>query len=85
MKRFFSYIASARGLAAIVIIAAACFGSWKFSVHHTADGVFQTLYMHLIPAPLVFDNHPPEHEALEPIFEVALPGFLSIFDHAVIG
>lgn len=64
---------------AILVIAAACFANLEFSPHHTGSSVFETLYMHLMPAPLVTDNHVP-HEEQELLLPVALPGFLSFMD-----
>lgn len=64
---------------AILVIAAACFANLKFSPHHTGNSVFETLYMHLMPAPLVTDNHAP-HDEQELLLAVPLPGFLSFMD-----
>ena len=79
MKRFVSYVLSLRGIAVATIVVAACVAVDRFSAHHTGEGVFQTLYMHLIPAPLVVDNHAPPEE-LEPLVEIPLPAALAAFD-----
>ncbi len=42
-----------RWILALVIIAAACFVSHEYSPHRTGSNVFETLYLHLMPAPLV--------------------------------
>ncbi len=77
MKRLLSYLFAPRGLAVLAIVVGSCFLSFKYSAHHEADGVFQELYMHLVPSPLVIDNHA-EHDALEPLVEV--PVFVGLFD-----
>ena len=79
MKSFLSYVASLRGITALAVVAAACFLSSKFSAHHSGNSVFETLYMHLVPSPLVVDNHAP-HDELEALVELPLPGFLGAFD-----
>lgn len=79
MKTLFSYLLNPRGLVAAALIGLACFASFRFSVHHTHDNVFKQLYMHLVPSPLVVDNHAP-HDELEPLVEIPLPGFLGVFD-----
>ncbi|MEX1024936.1 MAG: F0F1 ATP synthase subunit A [Planctomycetota bacterium] len=68
-----------RILLILVVIVAACYASFSFSVHHHDESPFKTLYMHLIPAPLVVDNHAP-HDELEPLLAVPLPAALSFFD-----
>jgi len=52
------YLLAPRGLVMLLLVAAACFASHKYSAHHEGNSVFTTLYMHLVPAPLV---HPEEH------------------------
>ena len=42
-----------RWILAVVIIAAACFTGFKYSPHHTGANPFETLYLHLMPVPLV--------------------------------
>ena len=78
MSRLFTYLLSPRGLLIAAIIAGACFVNYRFSVHHAGADVFTTLYMHLVPAPLVADNHAEHPEAL---VEIPLPAFLGIFDY----
>ena len=80
MKRFLSYLLSVRGILCAALIGLACFASNQFSIHHTGGSPFETLYMHLIPSPLVENNHPHEGEAFHPLLEVPLPGFLAAFD-----
>ncbi len=80
MKRFLSYLLSARGLAAAAIVGLACFAGIKYSAHHEPTGdVFKTLYMHLMPAALVKDNTV-AHDELEPIVAIPLPAALAMFD-----
>lgn len=79
MKRFLSYILCVRGLVALAIVAGAIVVSGKYSAHHEGGGVFETLYMHLIPAPLVTEPHAP-HAEQEALLEVPLPSFLAVFD-----
>jgi len=51
--RLFSYVLSPRGLLMILVVVAASWTSSRFSAHHAAGDVFETLYMHLVPAVLV--------------------------------
>ncbi len=69
-----------RALLALAIVVLSCFASFKFSVHHTGSNAFETLYMHLIPAPLVVDNHVPHGEE-QYLLEIPLPGALAAIDH----
>ena len=78
MNRFLSYVASPIGIAALVIIAAACYLSTHYSQHHEGENVFTTLYMHIVPAPLVKDPHDPASPAL---LEVPLPSVLASMDY----
>jgi F-type H+-transporting ATPase subunit a len=78
MKRFLGYLLSPTGLVGVVIIAVACALSTRFSQHHEGEDVFTSLYMHLVPAPLVADPHAHEAHAL---FEVPLPAALAAFDY----
>jgi F-type H+-transporting ATPase subunit a len=96
MKGLASYLVSLRGLVMLAIVAAACWGSHTYSAHHTGDNVFTTLYMHLVPAPLVA---PPaheggahgaagghaadaeEHHAGHALLEVPLPAAFAAFDY----
>jgi len=64
-----------RAILAILVVLGACTLSFKFGAHHTSDSVFEELYLHLVPAPLVKDNHA-EHGHLEPLLEFPLPAFL---------
>lgn len=57
MKSFLSYLLSPRGLVMLALVVAACFASHRYSAHHEGKSVFTTLYMHLVPSPLV---HPHE-------------------------
>jgi F-type H+-transporting ATPase subunit a len=52
MKRFAAYLLSLRGLAMVVVLAAACWSASALSPHHSGANVFTTLYMHLVPTPL---------------------------------
>ena len=44
----------------VVLIALAATTSYKFGAHATGKSDFETLYLHLLPAPLLLDNHQPE-------------------------
>ena len=80
MSRLLAYLLNPRGLLAAAIVGLSCFASYRYSVHHEpGQDVFQNLYMHLVPAPLVKDGHA-AHEELEPLVEVPLPAALSMFD-----
>ena len=74
-----------RPLLALVVILGAIFVGMRYSTHHEG-GIFQTLYMHLMPSPLVHPvAHGEEHGAAaahggEPLLEVPLPAALSAFD-----
>lgn len=81
--RAFSYLLSPRGLVMLVLVVAACFVSHRYSAHHTGNSVFTTLYMHLVPAPLVQPHAEPvagsehgaaaqEHAAPHALVEVPL-------------
>ncbi len=52
--------------------------AYKFTPHHEGRNAFETLYFHVIPAPLVKDNHA-EHP--EPLLEISLPSALSAIDY----
>lgn len=69
-----------RILLAIGVIVAACFLSFSYGAHHEGSNVFETLYMHLIPAPLVEDNHAP-HGEQQALVEIPLPGWLGFMDY----
>jgi ATP synthase subunit 6 len=45
----------------LATLVGACFATYKYSPHHeaTPDTLFTTLYMHVIPAPLVAHEHAP--------------------------
>ena len=83
-----------RPLLAVVVIFGACLTSKNFAEHHSTDSVFQTLYMHLMPAKLVSHGDPgveahgdathgdegAAHGDVEPLVAIPLPAFLGIFD-----
>jgi ATP synthase subunit 6 len=51
-----------RWILALAIVAAACFVSHEYSAHRSGANIFETLYFHLVPAPLVVsDTHADEH------------------------
>jgi len=93
MKSLFTYLLSLRGLVLAALVAGACFLSHRFSAHHTGDTVFTTLYMHLVPAPLVEPHHepaaagdhgaaPPEQAAPRALLEIPLKlPALAAFDY----
>lgn len=55
MKRLGSYILCPRGLLALAVVACSCYVSANYSAHSSGKNVFETLFMHLMPAPLVKD------------------------------
>lgn len=65
-----------RSLLILLVVGGACFFTYKHTPHHDTGNVFTTLYMHLVPEPLVVDNHPAEGHEMETMLEVPLPGFL---------
>lgn len=82
-----------RPILAVAVVVGAIFVGMRYGTHHEG-GIFQTLYMHLMPSTLV---HPPGHEAghdapheaahaaephhaAEPLLRVPLPAALSAFD-----
>lgn len=74
-----------RPLVVLAVIVGAIFVGMRYSAHHEG-GIFQTLYMHLMPSPLVHPvPHGEEHGAAtahagEPLLKVPLPAALSAFD-----
>lgn len=76
--RLIRYLLSPRGLLLLVVVAAAIAVSSRYSAHHEGDNVFTSLYMHLVPAPLVADPHAHESRAL---LEVPLPKALAFMDY----
>lgn len=75
----------ARPILVLFVIVGAIFVGMRYSAHHEG-GIFQTLYMHLMPSPLV---HPAPHgegivpeatHAAEPLLKLPLPAALSAFD-----
>lgn len=83
-----------RALLMLATLIAACFAAYKYSPHHTStpDTLFTTLYMHVIPAPLVEPHGDEHHEAGEggaadhaehhaaPLFAFTVPGLPGLFD-----
>ncbi len=61
----------------LAVIVAAVIVSSRFTVHHEG-GIFETLYLHLMPQPLVQSaaGHGPAH----PLLALPLPSALSFFD-----
>ena len=83
MMRLFSYALSPRGLAALVLVALTCWFASHHVVHHHPDPedpstVFGVLHGHVMPEPLVGDNHAENPKAM---LEVPLPGFLAGMDY----
>ena len=77
-----------RPLLALIVIVGAIFVGMRYSTHHEG-GIFQTLYMHLMPSPLVHPVPHGPHESGhgvadahggEPLLEVPLPSALAAFD-----
>lgn len=54
---------SPRALVMLALVLGACWFSTKYSAHHVGNSPFQTLYMHLMPSPLVNGHgaHDDEH------------------------
>jgi F-type H+-transporting ATPase subunit a len=77
-----------RPLIVLAIVLGAIFVGMKFTAHHEG-GIFQTLYMHLMPSPLVHPvehvaehdtGHGDTHAAAHPLLTVPMPAFLGAFD-----
>ena len=66
-----------RPLLLIAVIGVANFTSCRHTAEHEG-GIFQTLYMHLMPAPLVHAGESAHHP--EPLVRLPLPASLSAFD-----
>src|SRR5688572_31816383 len=90
MKRLLALSLSLRGLLMIAIVGAACWASSTYSMHHTGDNVFTTLYMHLVPSALVQPSALTHVEqghgeaSAEPahaLLEIPLPKALALFDY----
>jgi len=82
MSRLLTYLLSVRGIVAAGLVAATCWFSSNHVVHHTPGedpySVFPALHAHVMPEPLVKDNHAKNPE---PLLELPLPGFLGAFHH----
>lgn len=52
------YLLSLRGIAMLLIVVAACAVATLFAQHHHVDDVFQQLFSHLTPAPLMYGDQP---------------------------
>lgn len=72
------YLLSLRGLVMVALTVAVCFLSSRASAHHEGNSVFTTLYMHLVPSPLVEDPH--EHGS-PALLELKMPAALAAFDY----
>ncbi|MEW6074375.1 MAG: F0F1 ATP synthase subunit A [Planctomycetota bacterium] len=76
-----------RWIVALGIVIASCFVVKAYSPHHEGANVFETLYYHLIPAPLVKPAAAPgagehgEHGEPEPLLEIPLPAALAFLDY----
>ncbi|MEQ1893248.1 MAG: F0F1 ATP synthase subunit A [Planctomycetota bacterium] len=92
MKSFLSYLLSPRGLVMLALVVAACFASHRYSAHHEGNSVFTTLYMHLVPAPLVHPHEEAvagsehgaaaqEHAAPHALFEFEMPAAFAALDY----
>jgi F-type H+-transporting ATPase subunit a len=72
-----------RALLVLAIVAAACFTAWRFTPHHEGRNAFETLYMHLVPAPLVQNAHgAPEEQRY--LLAIPLPAALAFMDVGVL-
>jgi ATP synthase subunit 6 len=93
MSRLFGYLFSPRGIVALVVILGACFVASRYTGHHAGDNPFETLYFHVVPAPLVkpqlheaaaeghaAQEHGASEHAASPLVEIRLPAALSMFD-----
>jgi len=49
-------ILAPRSLLAVAVVVITCVVSTTYSIHHHGSNPFETLYMHLMPAPLVHDS-----------------------------
>ena len=76
-----------RAILILALVVGAAAINYVYSTHHEG-GIFQTLYMHLMPSPLVHPvPHGEEHGAAsahagEPLLKVPLPESMSAFDMA---
>lgn len=75
---FFRLLLSPRALAGLGVVIVACFLSLKFSVHHHGANAFETLYFHVVPAPLVHDPSEPATERSDYLFTIPA-GPLAVF------
>src|SRR6185295_12958580 len=70
-----------RPIAILAVIVGAIFVGMRYTAHHEGK-IFMTLYMHLMPAPLV--QPAPEHMEhaahAEPLLRIPLPSSLAAFD-----
>lgn len=66
------------GLAALVV-GGAIFFTFNHTPHHDTGDVFTTLYMHVMPSPLVVDIHVPESEQ-EHLLSVGMPEWMGMLD-----
>ena len=64
-----------RSLLILAVVGGAIFVAFKFTPHHEGKNAFETLFFHLMPAPLVTDTHVP-HDEKEFLFSFTLPGGL---------
>jgi F-type H+-transporting ATPase subunit a len=78
VRTLLALVAAPRALVALAIVACACYLSTRYSAHHEGENVFLSLYMHLVPSPLVADPHVHGSPAL---LEVPLPPALALFDY----
>src|SRR5262245_35122967 len=51
------YLLSPRGLAMLAVVVSACVLTTMLGEHHHAEGVFDQLFAHLKPAPLLVGGH----------------------------
>ena len=72
-----------RPIAILAVIVGAIAVGMRFTAHHEG-GIFQTLYMHLMPAPLVevapHGEHGEHGAHAEPLLKIPLPSSLAAFD-----
>jgi F-type H+-transporting ATPase subunit a len=77
-----------RWILALLIVLGACIFATRHTPHHAPEGgtgdIFQALYAHVVPAPLVHvDEHAPVHAPdAKPaaLLELSLPGWLGFID-----
>lgn len=75
---FFRLLQSPRALVALAVVLLTCYVSMTWSVHHHGETAFETLYYHVVPAPLVHDPAHTPTDRDDYLFTIPAPGPLAI-------